>query len=314
VSAPRRIRIALLVFALALALVPLAGERFWVQFAARTMIAALFAMSLDLLVGYAGIVSLAHAAFFGLGAYLLAGLTNGAGLVNPLATFPLALLGTAAAALVIGFLSVRTSGVYLVMITLAFTQMLYYLFGEAPGLGGSDGLYVAQRPRLAILGTTLFDLGQGTTAYFFIWAALVTVYLLLARMVQAPFGRVLAGIRINEPRMRTLGYRTRRYKVVAFVAAGALAGLAGVLDATLDGFVNPAIFGWRQSGLVLVTVLLGGKGTLYGPALGAVLLSVLEHFGEKWTAYWNALIGVVAIAAVLALPGGLAGLVRGSRG
>jgi len=109
-------------------------------------------------------------------------------------------------------------------------------------------------------------------------------------------------------------YRTRRYKVAAFVAAGALAGLAGVLDATLYGFVNPAVFGWRQSGLVLVTVLLGGKGSLYGPALGAVVLSVLEHFGEKWTAYWNALIGAVAIAAVLGLPGGLAGLVRGSRG
>jgi len=136
VSAPRRIRIALLIFAVALALVPLSGERFWVQFAAKTMIGALFAMSLDLLVGYAGIVSLAHAAFFGLGAYLLAGLTNGAGLTSPLATFPLALAGTALAALVIGFLSLRTSGVYLVMITLAFTQMLYYLFGEAPGRSG----------------------------------------------------------------------------------------------------------------------------------------------------------------------------------
>ena len=313
-TAPRRIRAALPVFAVALALVPLSGDRFWVQFAAKTMIASLFAMSLDLLVGYAGIVSLAHAAFFGLGAYLLAGLTNGAGLVSPLATFPLALAGTAVAALVIGFLSVRTSGVYLVMITLAFTQMLYYLFGEAPGLGGSDGLYVAQRPRLAAFGKTLLDLGDGRAAYFFIWAALVAVYLLLARTVRAPFGRVLAGIRINESRMRTLGYRTRRYKIGAFVAAGVLAGLAGVLDATLYGFVNPAVFGWRQSGLVLVTVLLGGKGTLYGPALGAVLLGVLEHFGEKWTAYWNALIGAVAIATVLALPGGLAGLLRGSRG
>src|SRR5256885_16197872 len=241
------------------------------------MLAAIVGESFVLLAGYAGIVSLVHAAFFGLGAYLLAGLTNGAGLVSPLATFPLALAGTAVAALVIGFLSVRTSGVYLVMITLAFTQMLYYLFGEAPGLGGSDGLYVAQRPRLSAFGTTVCDLADGRTAYFFIWGALVAVYLLLARTVQAPFGRVLAGIRSNEPRMRTLGYRTRRYKVVAFVAAGALAGLAGILDATLYGFVNPAIFGWRQSGLVLVTVLLGGKGTLYRPALGAVGLRVLEQ-------------------------------------
>jgi branched-chain amino acid transport system permease protein len=310
----RAIRGALCASAVALALVPLSGDRFWVQFTARTMIACIFAMSLDLLVGYAGIVSFAHAAFFGLGAYLLAGLANGAGLANPLATLPLALAGTALLALVIGFLSVRTSGVYLVMITLAFTQMLYYLFGEAPGLGGSDGLYLAQRPRFPASGRALLDLGDGTTVYLVIWAALVAVYLLLSRAVRAPFGRVLAGIRSNEPRMRTLGYRTRRYKIAAFVAAGALAGLAGYLDATLYGFVNPAIFGWRQSGLVLVTVLLGGKGTLYGPALGAVVLGLLEHFGATWTAYWNALIGAVAIATVLALPGGLAGLVRGSRG
>src|SRR5256885_15345545 len=143
------------------------------------MLAAIVGESFVLLAGYAGIVSLVHAAFFGLGAYLLAGLTNGAGLVSPLATFPLALAGTAVAALVIGFLSVRTSGVYLVMITLAFTQMLYYLFGEAPGLGGSDGLYVAQRPRLTAFGATLLDFGDGRTAYFFIWAALVAVYLVL---------------------------------------------------------------------------------------------------------------------------------------
>src|SRR5207237_6465362 len=145
----------------------------------------------------------------------------------------------------------------------------------------------------------LLDLGNGRTAYVVIWAALVVIYLLLARTVRAPFVRVLAGIRINEPRMRTLGYRTRRYKIAAFIAAGALAGLAGVFDATLYGFVNPAIFGWQKAGLVLVTVLLGGKGTLYGPALGAILLSVLEYFGERWTAYCNALMRPVAIAPVL---------------
>jgi branched-chain amino acid transport system permease protein len=186
------------------------------------------------------------------------------------------------------------------MVTLAFTQMLFYLFNDSPALGGSDGLYVARRPvegRLA--------------AYVVIWLAMILVYLLLSRIFRAPYGRALEGIRANEQRMRSLGYPTRRYKLVAFVIAGALAGLAGYLDATLYGFVNPAQLGWKQSGLVLVTVLLGGKGTLYGPALGALLLAFIEHYGERVTEHWNALVAVLVIAVVLFLPRGLGGLVQG---
>ena len=126
-----------------------------------------------------------------------------------------------------------------------------------------------------------------------IWATLVLAYLLLARILRAPYGRVLEGIRGNEQRMRSLGYPTRRYKLVAFVIAGTLAGVAGYLDATLYGFVNPAQLGWRQSGLILVTVLLGGKGTLYGPALGALLLAFIEYYGERVTEHWNALIAAL---------------------
>src|SRR5437899_422271 len=156
--------------------------------------------------------------------------------------------------------------------------------------------------------------GDRTAAYAAIWVALVLSFLLLRRVVQAPFGHVLTAIRINEGRMRTLGYGTGRYKLAAFVLGGVLAGLAGYLDATLYGFVNPAQFGWRQSGLVLVTVLLGGKGTLYGPALGAALLSVLEHFAERATEHWSAVVGAAVIAVVLFLPRGVAGLLEGSRG
>jgi branched-chain amino acid transport system permease protein len=147
-----------------------------------------------------------------------------------------------------------------------------------------------------------------------IWIALVGVYALLRRIVQAPFGRVLVGIRSNEPRMRSLGFATPRYQLVAFVVAGALAGLAGYLDATLYGFVNPAQLGWRQSGLLLMTVLLGGKGTLYGPMIGAVVLTLLEHYGERVTAHWNAVVGAFVVVVVLFLPRGMAGLLRGSRG
>jgi branched-chain amino acid transport system permease protein len=299
----RGIRVALLVAAVALALVPIFADRFWVQFAAKVMIACIFAASLDLLVGYGGMVSLAHAAFYGLAAYLLAGLSNGLGIAVLPASLPLSLLGVAVVALGIGWLTLRTSGVYFVMVTLAFTEMLFHLFNEAPGLGGSDGLYISARP-----------IAQRTAVYVVIWLSLVGVYLLLERLTRGPFGRVLVGIRINEPRMRTLGYATGRYKLAAFVIGAVVAGFAGYLDATLYGFVNPAQLGWRQSGLVLVTVLLGGKGTLYGPMVGAALITVVEHFAAGATEYWGTLIGAIAIATVLALPAGLAGALQGTRG
>ena len=221
--------------------------------------------------------------------------------MNPVVTLPLCVAFAAACALVIGWLSLRATGVYFIMVTLAFTQMLFYLFNDSPALGGSDGLYVKARP-----------IEGRAAAYVAIWAAVVLVYLLLSRLLRAPYGRVLEGIRGNDQRMRSLGYPTRRYKLVAFVIAGALAGLAGYLDATLYGFVNPAQLGWRQSGLILVTVLLGGRGTLYGPALGALLLAFIEHYGERVTDHWNALIAALVIAVVLFLPRGLAGLVQGA--
>ena len=289
-------RILLASIALALLAVGFSGDRFWLQFAGKAMIGCVFAMSLDLLVGYAGLVSLAHAAFFGLSAYLLAGLSNACGITSPLLTLPLCLAGAAVAAFAIGWLSLRATGVYFIMVTLAFTQMLYYLFNDAPAFGGSDGLYVNERPF--------------AQPYFPIWIALVAVYALLLRVLRAPFGHVLAGIRSNEKRMRSLGFPVQRYKLVAFVIAGALAGLAGYLDASLYGFVNPAQFSWRQSGLLLMTVLLGGKGTLYGPALGALLLTLVEHYGEKITGHWNALTGALVIGVVLFLPRGLAGLLH----
>jgi branched-chain amino acid transport system permease protein len=304
VTVPRAL---LLAGAAVLLLVAFSGDRFWLQFLGKAMITCIFAMSLDLLVGYTGLVSLAHASFFGIAAYLLAGLSNHYGFVNPLLTLPLCIAGAALLALAIGWLSLRASGVYFVMVTLAFTQMLHYFFNDAPGFGGSDGLYVNQRPRLGSL-----DFSSRTASYLAIWTALVLVYLFLLRILRAPFGHVLAGIRGNEQRMRSLGYATGKYKLVAFVLAGSLAGLAGYLDATLYGFVNPAQFSWRQSGVLLMTVLLGGKATLYGPMLGALLLTFVEHYGEQLTTHYNALIGILVIVVVLFLPRGLAGLI--SRG
>jgi branched-chain amino acid transport system permease protein len=308
VTVPLRVRALLIAGAAALLLVAFSHDRFWLQFLGKAMITCIFAMSLDLLVGVTGLVSLAHASFFGIAAYLLAGLSNRFGFVNPLLTLPLCLAGAALLALAIGWLSLRASGVYFIMVTLAFTQMLHYFFNDAPGFGGSDGLYVNQRPQIGPL-----DFSNRTASYLAIWTALVLVYLFLSRILRAPFGHVLAGIRGNEQRMLSLGYPIGRYKLVAFVLAGSLAGLAGYLDATLYGFVNPAQFSWRQSGVLLMTVLLGGKGTLYGPVLGALLLTFVEHYGEQFTSHYNALIGALIIAVVLFLPGGLAGLLRSAR-
>jgi branched-chain amino acid transport system permease protein len=294
-----RLRWVLASAALALAAVPLTGDRFWMQFLGKAMISGIFAVSLDLLVGFTGLVSLAHAAFFGLSAYLLAGLSNRFEVSSMAVTLPLCLAGTAAGALAIGWLSLRAAGVYFIMVTLAFTQMLFYFFNDAPWFGGSDGLYIGLRP-----------LSNPIACYSAIWIALLLVLFFLRRVIEGSFGRVLAGIRSNQQRMRSLGYPTRRYQLAAFVLAGTLGGLAGYLDATLYGFVNPALFGWRESGLVLMTVLLGGKGTLYGPLLGAFLLAFLQHYGERFTDHWIAVIGAVVIGVVLFLPRGVAGLLE----
>ena len=294
-------RLILVGIALALAAPAFTGDRFWLQFLGKAMIGCILAISLDLLVGFTGLVSLAHSAFFGLSAYALVGLTNRLELANPAITLPACIAAAALAALLIGWLSLRATGVYFIMVTLAFTQMLFFFFNDSPALGGSDGLYVQDRPVTSRLG-----------AYLLIWTALICVYLLLERVLRAPYGRVLEGIRGNEQRMRSLGFPTRRYKLVTFVIAGSIAGLAGWLDATLYGFVNPAQLGWRQSGLILVTVLLGGKGTLYGPAFGALLLALIEHYGERVTEHWNAIVGVLVIGVVLFLPRGLAGFLQGA--
>jgi branched-chain amino acid transport system permease protein len=291
-------------------LVPVAvGDRFWLQFLGQAMVTSIFAMSLDMLVGYVGLVSLAHAAFYGLAAYLLAGASNYLGLVSPLVTLPACLAGTAVVALVIGWLSLRAKGIYFIMVTLAFTEMLHYFFSDAPWFGGSDGLYIARRPELGLL-----DFADRTTAYLAIWLALILVYLFLQRMLRAPFGVVLIGIRSNEQRMRSLGFPTPRYKLVAFAVAGTVAGLAGYLDATLYGFVNPEELGWRKAGHLLMVVLLGGKGTLYGPAIAALFLAFLERYGERLTPHWNAMIGAFVLLVVLHLPRGLVGGLGGTRG
>ncbi len=298
-----------------LAAVPMAGgllpanqHDFILQQVTTIMIAGLLAMSLDLLVGIVGLVSLGHAAFYGLGAYLLVLLTPEYGTPSLLVAVPLAVAGTALAALAIGALVLRTGGVYFLMVTLAVGQMLYFLFNDSKIAGGSDGIYLYVRPALEVGGARLLDFEDKGQFYYAVLAALAASYGGLRMLLAAPFGTVIRGIGVNEGRTRSLGYDVYAYKLAAFVIAAALAGLAGVLGASQYGYVNPSMLGWHASGVVLVTVILGGLGTLIGPVVGAFVVEILHHGLEQATSHWMLPFGALIILMVLALPRGLAGL------
>jgi branched-chain amino acid transport system permease protein len=303
-----RARVAHILLFLALAallLFPAIADRFYLQLFSKIMIFGIFAMSLDLLVGFTGLVSLGHGAFFGIGAYALMLLSPQYEAANLWLSLVVALAAAALAALVIGLLVLRSSGVYFIMATLAFTQMFFYYVTGSKALGGSDGAYIFVKPDAPILGLVPFKLANNVDFYYVVLAVLVATYLLLNVVLAAPFGHAIRGIKANEHRMRALGFATFRYKLAAFVIAGALAGLAGYLDAAQFGFVNPDLFGWRQSGSVLMMVILGGMGTLHGPVLGAFVLVLLQDFLAGETKHWLLPMGLFIIAAVLLLPGGL---------
>jgi len=299
-------RLVLLAALVALIAFPLGADRFHLQLFAKIMIMAIFAMSLDLLVGYTGLVSFGHAAFYGLGAYTLWALSPETAAASLYVSLPAAMGVAAVGALVIGLLVLRSSGVYFIMVTLAFSQMFFYFAQRSKALGGSDGVYVNVRPDPSVAGVTPFDLGRPLEFYFVVLALMVATYLGLRYVNASLFGRTLQGIKSNEARMRSLGFATYRYKLAAFVLAGALAGLAGYLDAVQFGFVNPGLFGWQLSGEVLMVVILGGMGTLHGPILGAFVLVLVQDVLSDSTKHWLLPMGIFIILAVLALPHGLA--------
>jgi branched-chain amino acid transport system permease protein len=298
-----------------LALFPAVATTFYMQLGAKIMIMAIFALSLDLLVGHTGLVSLGHAAYFGIAAYALASMSPKYEAATVWLTLPAAIVAAAMAALVIGFLVVRTAGIYFIMVTLAFAQMLYSLFHDTALGGGSDGIYIQVRPELIIGNYKPIDLENPVHFYYFVFIALVAVYVFLNQVLHAPFGRALAGIRANEQRMRAIGFPVFGYKLGAFVLAGALAGLAGYLAACQFGFVNPDILSWHHSGIVLMMVILGGMGRLHGPVLGAFayvmlqeLLSAPALFGA-YAKHWQLGMGGLIVAIVLVLPHGIGGVV-----
>ena len=289
-----------------LALFPFAGATFYTELVTKVMILAIFALSLDLLVGYTGLVSFGHAAYYGIGAYVLGLLTPKYEAANLWLTLPAAIGLAGLAAFAVGIFVVRVKGIYFIMVTLAFAQMFYFLFHDTKLGRGSDGISMNFKPVATIGGVTPFDLGNATHVYFFVFAALILVFLFLRMLLRSPFGRALQGIRSNEHRMRSLGFPVYRYKLASFTIAGALAGLAGYLSAMQFGFVNPELLSWHQSGNVLLMLILGGQGSLYGAVVGAFAFVALQEIYSSITTHWQLLLGVTIIALVIFLPGGLA--------
>jgi len=295
--------VLLIVAALVPWLAGLLDQGYYVGFVRRMMIFAIAAASLNFIMGYGGMVSLGHAAFFGIGAYVV-GIAMVHGVTSAWIAWPLAVLFAALAALAIGSISLRTRGVYFIMITLAFAQMVYYLAVGLKHYGGEDGLNLAQRSAIG-LG---LDLASETTLYYVVLVALATVMLFLNRAVDARYGRVLMGIRENETRMEAIGFATYRYKLAGFAIAGGLAGLAGALFANHNLFVSPAALHWTQSATLVVMVLLGGIGFRYGGLAGAFALLMLEELLAALTDYWHLPLGLILLAVVFFAPRGLAGL------
>ncbi|HEY4069284.1 MAG TPA: branched-chain amino acid ABC transporter permease [Burkholderiaceae bacterium] len=274
----------------------------------KIAIYAVFALSLELLVGVTGLVSLGHAAFLGIGAYVtvLAAGDDGGSIAR---VAPLAVLAAAAYALFVGALSLRTKGVYFIMVTLAFAQMAYFVFHDTKLAGGSDGLFLYAKPSWGPL-----NLDDKRQLYFVVIGTLVATYALLALLMRSRFGHALAGIRVNAQRMRAAGFPTVAYQLAAFVIAGAIAGLAGFLLAVKDGAVNPELLSWHESGAVLLMLILGGIGSLRGAVIGAIAFTLLKELFQfeallgPLAAHWQLTLGLTIIGFVALLPKGLIGL------
>jgi branched-chain amino acid transport system permease protein len=283
-------------------------QPFYIVLASRILIFALVATSLNLLVGFGGMVSFGHAAFFGAGAYVV-GILMHHGVASAWIAWPAAVGVAALAALAIGAICLRTRGVYFIMITLAFAQMLYFVFVSLKTYGGDDGLPLAAR---SSVGFGL-DLKSDVTFYYVVLAVACGVFYLLARLINARFGRVLQGIRENETRMEAVGYSVYRYKLIAFVIGAAVAGLGGALLANQNGLASPNLLHWSQSGMLLIMVILGGVGFLYGGVVGATVLLLLEEVLSGYTIHWQLGVGLALLAVVLFAPHGLAGMLRRAR-
>jgi len=299
--------VVVILLLLALVLLPvyveLTGSRFLLTLFTRIVILALAAVSLNLILGYGGMMSFGHAAYLGIGGYSV-GILAFEGVTSGFVQWPVALLVSALFALVIGALSLRTRGVYFIMITLAFAQMAYYIVAGLARYGGDDGLTIEKRSQFF----PPLNLSNKMQFYYLCLALLFASIYLVWRIVNSRFGLAVQGARSNDTRMRAIGFPTYRYKLTCFVIAGTLCGLSGALLANHTDFVSPAMMYWTRSGDLIIMVVLGGMGSTFGPLFGAVALLVLEEVLSGITEYWQIILGPLLLLVVLFARGGIDGL------
>ncbi len=310
-SPARALRASIIaVFFVLLAGFPQLQQEFYTELVTRVMILSMFAISLDLLVGYTGLISFGHAAWFGMGGYVFALLGTKYQITDSLwLTLPAAMLVTAAAAFIVGLFVLRTRGMFFIMVTLAFAQIFYFFFHDVKALGGSsDGMNLRGKPSAALGGWVPFELTDTNTLYYFVLVLMALLLLFMALLLRSPLGRALQGIRENEHRMEAIGFPVFRYKLAAFTIAGGLAGLAGYLFAVLNSAVNPEMLSWHQSADVLLMLILGGMGQLWGGLIGAFTFVLLQELLSSFTKLWHLWLGIAIVLIVLFLPGGMISL------
>lgn len=303
-----RAKIATIIIMLLLLALPLLawgmGNKFYLDFSVRIICLAIAAVSLNLILGFGGMVSFGHAAFVGIGAYAV-GIPSYHGYESAWLHFPLAMLAAALFALVTGAISLRTKGVYFIMITMAFAQMAYYFFLSLEEYGGDDGMTLWSRSDFGFI-----DISDGLTFFLLCYAVLAVCIYLTFRIVNSRFGMVLRGCNSNEARMKALGYNTYAYRLTAYVISGAMCGVAGALIANLQDFITADTMTWTRSGELMFMVILGGAGSLFGPVLGAVSFLLIEEVLSAYTIYWALPFGIILILSVLFIKGGMNGLIQ----
>ncbi len=295
-----------------LAVVPayaaLTGNTFALTLFTRVVILAIAALSLNLIMGFGGMVSFGHAAYLGIGGYAV-GILAKEGIDSGFVQWPIAIGAAALYAFVVGALSLRTRGVYFIMITLAFAQMIYYVAIGLDRYGGDDGLTIYHRSGF----DGLIDISNRTIFYYLCFALLLVGTYLVWRIVNSRFGMVIQGARSNERRMRAIGFPTFRYQLVCFVIAGAMCGLAGALLANHTNFISPAMMHWTRSGDLIVMVVLGGMQAIFGPLIGALTFLLLEEGLSRVTDYSNLILGPFLLLVAISWQGGIDGLIAGVR-
>ncbi|OCA91737.1 branched-chain amino acid ABC transporter permease [Pseudobacillus wudalianchiensis] len=288
---------------LALASTPFILSLFHLNLLSEILILAIFALSLNVLVGFTGLVSLGHAAFFGVGAYTAALVAQHFS-ANLLATLGIAAFVSLLFAAIIGAFCMKVNGFYFLMLTLAFSQMIYSFIHQSTNLtGGSNGLSGIPKPEIGA-----FSFANPVLVFYLVLVIFMISYAVLRITVKSPYGQVLIGIRENETRVKSMGYNTSLYKYSAFIIAGVFGGVAGTLYTYFNGFIAPSDVYWTMSGTVLIMVLVGGSGTMLGPVLGSALIVILETIVSSYTSLWMLILGAVLIAFVVFFPKGMVGI------